>query len=271
MSGGFQSVVVTSPDAVEPPDHAAKMAALVDSRAQPQAPSDAPVDAPVDRPTWLPEKFKTAEEMATSYAALEAKLSGAKAPEATPPAKTADPLAIPPADVVADAVASAGLDMAAMSAEFAADGDLSEATRAALAAKGFDKATVDGYIAGQQALATQFQAEVMGATPGGVDKYSEMVEWAKVNLSDADIAAYNTAVNTSDRAAAKLAVAGLGVRFSAAVGSEPNLSGGRPNASEGDVFASLQEMKAAMGSHEYKTDPAFRAKVAAKLGRSSIM
>lgn len=268
---GVQSVTLITPNPVAPPDHDAKMIALVDSKSQPPAPALPPVDAPADRPSWLPEKFKTAEEMATSYAALEAKLSGAKAPEATPPAKTADPLAIPPADVVADAVASAGLDMAAMSAEFAAEGDLSEATRAALAAKGFDKATVDGYIAGQQALATQFQNDVMSATPGGADKYSEMVEWAKVNLSEADIAAYNTAVNTSDRAVAKLAVAGLGVRFAAAVGSEPVLSGGRVAASAGDSFASLQEMKVAMGSYEYKTDPAFRAKVAEKLARSSIM
>ena len=244
------------------------MAALVDSKATVAAPVTPPVDAPADRPSWLPEKFKTAEEMAASYAALEAKLGAPKAPEAAP---VADTLAIPTPDAAAAAVTSAGLDMAAMSAEFAEKGDLSEETRTALAAKGFDKATVDNYIAGQQALATQFRTEVTGATPGGAEKYPEMMDWAKSNLTDAEIDAYNTAINTSDRAVAKLAVAGLGVRFAAAVGSEPDLSGGRGGADAGDVFASLQEMRVAMGSVEYKTDPAFRARVQAKLGRSDIM
>ena len=269
MSGELQSVVIVTPDVVAPADHDAKMIALVDSKSA----------AAITRPEWLPEKFATVEDMAASYKELEAKQSGAKPAEAAPavvpvvPPVVApkDALAITPPDAAATAVSAAGLDMAALNAEFAQSGALSEASMAALAAKGFDKATVDGYVAGQQALASAFQAEVKSATPGGADKYGEMVEWAKVNLSEAEITAYNSAMNTSDKEQAKLLVAGLGAKFSAAVGNEPTLQGGRPSGSPGDVFESIAQMKSAMSDPKYKTDPAYRRSVAEKLGRSDIM
>lgn len=266
MSGELNSVVITTPNPEAPAGHDQKMIDLVDSKAATSS----------QRPEWLPEKFATVEDMAASYKELEAKQSGTKTPEVAPvvpvvPAEKVDPLAIATPDAAAVAAASAGLDMAALNAEFAKDGALSEASLTALAAKGFDKATVDGYIAGQQALATAFQSEVMAVTPGGAEKYGEMVAWAKASLTPAEIAAYNTAMSTNNKDQAKLAVAGLGARFTASVGSEPNLQGGRPTAAQGDAFESLAQMKAAMSDPRYKTDRAYRAAVASRLDRSSIM
>lgn len=271
MSDGLQRVVIVTPDAVAPVDHDAAMVALVDSKNA----------AAIERPEWLPEKFKTVEEMAASYKELEAKQSAPKPAAAAPtevplatlaaPVK-ADPLAVPSvAPEAAAAVAKAGLDMAALNAEFAKDGAVSADSYTKLAAAGFDKSTVDNYVAGQQALVAAFQSDVMSATPGGADKYGEMMAWAKANLSDAEAAAYNAAVSTNSRDQAKLAVAGLGVKFTAAVGNEPLLSGGRVAAGETDVFESIAQMKEAMSDKRYKTDSAFRRTVAAKLGRSSIM
>lgn len=266
MSGELHSVTLISPETVSPADHDQKMIDLVDSRSA----------AAIDRPDWLPEKFKTVEEMAASYKELEAKQSGqaptnapAVAPPVAPVVTPTDPLTIAPEATAA--VAAAGMDMAALNAEFAKDGTLSEASFAKLAAAGFDRATVDNYVAGQQALAFAFQAEVKGATPGGSEKYGEMVEWAKANLSPSEINAYNSAMNTSNKDQAKLAVAGLGARFTAAVGSEPNLQGGRTSASPGDTFESLAQMTAAMADPRYKKDSAYRNAVAQKLSRSSIM
>lgn len=271
----LESVTIQTPDGSAPPaDHNAKMIAVVDAKAA--------ESAAIDRPEWLPEKFKSAEEMAASYKELEAKLGGAQAAPVVAPvapvvAPTAAAATVPPVSPLAvpkeaaAAVATAGLDMAELSAEFAKDGALSEANLAKLAAAGFDKTTVDTYIAGQQALATQFQNEVMAVTPGGAEKFPEMVEWAKVNLTPAEIDAYNSATSSGNKDTAKLAVAGLGARFSAAVGSEPNLQGGKPNAASGDVFESIAQMKVAMSDPRYKTDPAYRRSVGDRLNRSSIL
>lgn len=268
MSDALQRVVITTPDPVAPAGHEAAMIALVDSKEAP---------APSDRPAWLPEKFKTAEDMAASYAELERKQSGAApvvapvvAPEAAP-AVAPEAAPVVPGDAAA-AVVKAGLNMADLNAEYANTGAISDNSYSKLAAAGFDKTTVDSYVAGQQALVTLFETDVKSATPGGPEKFPEMVEWAKVNMSEAQIAEFNAAVGSGNKDRAKLAVMGLGSAFTAAVGSEPTLLGGRPAmATAGDVFESLTQMKAAMSSKEYKTDPAYRAKVQAKLGRSSIM
>lgn len=262
MSDSLERVVIVTPDEVAPEGHDQQMVDLVDSKAASSAPS---------RPDWLPEKFKTVEDMAASYTALEAKLGAPKetpvqAPEASTP--STDPLSIPDAAAV---VKKAGLDMAELNTEFATLGNLSEASYSKLAAVGFDKAAVDNYVAGQQALMDQFQTEVKGATPGGADKYGEMVLWAKANMTSSQIDAYNAVMASGNKDQAKLAVAGLGASFTAAVGREPALQGGRTGTSQADVFESLAQMKVAMSDQRYKNDPAFRAQVQAKLGRSSIM
>lgn len=259
MSDALERVTLITPDPLPPEGHDQKMIDLVDSK------SAAAVSS--ERPAWLPEKFKTVEDMAASYSALEAKL-GSAAPVAEP---AVPPAAVAPAAEAEAVVAKAGLDMSALNTEFQTAGALSADSYAKLAAAGVEKPMVDAYIAGQQALATQFQSEVMAATPGGADKYGEMMEWAKVNLTPVQIEAYNTAVSSGNKDQAKLAVAGLGVSFKAAVGIEPKLSGGSTGASAADVFESIAQMKVAMASKEYKTDPAYRAKVQAKLGRSNIM
>ncbi len=269
MSDVLERVTLVTPDEAPPEGHDEKMIALVDAKAAENS----------GRPDWLPAKFATAEDMAASYAALEAKQGGAKSEEtpAEPTAETpAEPtvtsleVPTPPAEATA-AVEKAGLDMNELNTEFATAGNLSEASYAKLAAVGFDKAAVDNYVAGQQALQTAFQTEVMSVTPGGAEKYSEMVEWAKVNMTPTQIDAYNASVGSGNKDQAKLAVAGLGASFKAAVGSEPNLQGGRVNGAVSDVFESLAQMKTAMSSPEYKTDSAYRARVQAKLGRSNIM
>lgn len=263
MSDALERVTITIPDTVAPPGHDAAMIALVDSKAAPAA---------TDRPAWLPEKFKTPEDMAASYAALETKLGTPAAAVAAPVTPAVADTAAPVAAQADAAVVKAGLNMAELNTEFATSGSLSEASYTKLAAVGFDKATVDSYVAGQQALVAQFENDVKSATPGGPEKFPEMVEWAKVNMSEPQIAEFNAAVSSGNKDRARLAVAGLGAAFSKDVGSEPSLQNGRQGAaSAGDVFESIAQMQVAMSSKEYKTDPAFRAKVQAKLGRSSIM
>lgn len=265
----MDEIVIKTPEVVAPVGHDAAMIAKVDAMEAKLAP------AAEVRPDWLPEKFKSAEEMAASYAALEAKLGAPKEtpadPAVAPVVAPKTDLTVPDADPAAAAVvAKAGLDMAALNAEFATEGKLSEASLAALAKTGIDQATVDSYIAGRQALQDKFSSEAMAETPGGAEKYTDMVTWAKANMTEAEITAYNTAVTSGNLAQAKLAVAGLGARFSADVGSEPTLLGGAPGAGSGDVYESRAQLTAAMKDPKYAADPAYRAAVQAKLGRSDI-
>jgi hypothetical protein len=258
-----------------PEGHDAAMIAKVDAQAS-TAPADggqtSTTTPAADRPAWLPEKFATAEDFAKSYAALEAKLGGGdKAPTAdtTKPATTE----IPTADAARDQVTQAGLDFDAINAEFAKDGKLSDATYDRLAKAGIARTTADGYIAGQQALANQVRNEVF-ASAGGEEAYSEIVQWASTNMSDAEINAYNKAMNGGDTNVMKLAVDGLKARFTAANGTTPKLlNGGSGNGSQaqGDVFRSNAELTTAMKDPRYATDPAYRDDVKAKLGRSNIM
>jgi hypothetical protein len=68
---------------------------------------------------------------------------------------------------------------------------------------------------------------------------------------------------------AKMAVKGLQARFSSSEGNEPALLTGSAGPSDG-VFRSTSELVEAMSNPKYKTDPAYRADVEIKLGRSSI-
>lgn len=267
MSGNLEQVTIVRPDGSGSPEgHDAAMIAKVDGA------------SPAPRPEWLPEKFASVEDLAKSYKELEAKQGGPAAPAPAPvaapaaapvaaPAPAAQSLEITPEAVVA----GAGLDMAALNQEYATTGALSTESMAKLATAGFDKAAVDTYIAGRSALQSAFLADVKSVTPGGAEKFDEMLSWAKANLTPAEITAYNKATSTSDANVAKLAVAGLGARFAAAVGNEPTLSGGRGDASGADVFESIEQMRQAMRDPRYKADPAYRSKVVAKLGRSNIM
>ena len=261
------SVVITSAPVAAPEGHDDKMVALVDGA------TNAPKDLleggdPVSRPEWLHEKFKSVEDMAKAYAELEAKMGGK--PQDNPqtdPANAANTNQT--GQNPEQALSEKGLDLSTFTTEFNSKGELSAESYAKLAAAGFDKQIVDNYINGQKAVAAQYETSVT-AEVGGSEKYSEMVNWAKANLTDAEINAYNGAVSSGDLAQAKLAVLGLSAKFSKANGSEPRLVQGRTSSASGDVFESTAQLTEAMRDPRYAKDPAYRSKVQAKLARSNV-
>ena len=208
-----------------------------------------------ERPDWLPQKFKTPEDLAAAYRTLEQKLGQ----------KPAEPVGD---DEAQEAVEAAGLDFASLEAEYLSGG-LSEESYSRLEAAGIPKDVVDAYIAGQEALASQIRYEVLSEV-GGADTYAEMVDWASQNLSPAEIAAYDNAVESGDLNIVKLAVEGLKARYERAFGSEPRLLNGTvSNSSEG--FRSVEEMKAAMRDPRYRVDPAYRKDVERRVANSDIL
>ena len=261
------TVVIQSTPPETPADHDQKMVAKVDAANAPPPVEGTEGTPPEDRPQWLPEKFKTPEDMAKAYAELESKLGKpAEKPADAPPA---EPQANPQdAD---KALADAGLNLQDFSAEFAKNGELSTESYEKLQKAGFDRNLVDQYIQGQRALAAQYESTIMQEV-GGSEKYSEMVTWAKGNMSASEIEAFNAAVSGGNVDQAKLAVMGLSAKYQQAVGSDPKrLIGGQGSGASADVFESMAQVTAAMKDPQYKNDPAFRAKVQAKLARSNII
>lgn len=263
------TVVIQSTPQAAPEDHDQKMIDVVDKANEITPPEGTEGTPPEDRPQWLPEKFKSPEDMAKAYAALEAKLGAPKPVD--PPA--ADPEVTPtpaPADAEA-ALDEKGLDLKDFSSEFSQKGELSAESYQKLEKAGFDKGLVDQYIAGQQALAAQFETTIK-AEVGGPEKFSAMTEWAKMNLSPAEIETFNTQVSSGNVDQAKLAVLGLGAKYEKAVGSDPQrLLGGQGTGAGADVFESMAQVTEAMRDPRYKNDPAYRSKVQSKLGRSNVI
>ncbi len=215
-----------------------------------------------ERPEWLPEKFKTPEDMAKAYAELE---KGKSAPKEEATDKTE-------ANEAANkAVENAGLDMEALNTEFAEKGELSAESLEALGKVGITPDMVQSYIKGQTAEADAIRTSILEPV-GGEEAYTDMVTWASENLPEADIDAFNAVLDGGDINATKMAVENLNAKYIAANGSEPAVTlNGKPSAAGQAVYESTADLMKDMNNPEYAKNPAFRAKVEAKLGRSNIM
>lgn len=213
-----------------------------------------------ERPEWLPEKFKTVEDMAAAYAELErAQSQGSEEPEGND--ETAE-----------QAVNEAGLDMDALSAEWDTNGELSDDSYEALEAVGISRDMVDMYVAGLEATTQATTADLLEGLDGGQEAYNEMVNWAADNLPEGKIDSFNTVLETGNPDAIKLAVANLQSQFVDANGFEPSNSlAGNSSAGGIGTYESTAQLMADMGNPAYANDPAFRAKVEAKLARSNIL
>ena len=219
------------------------------------------------KPEGIPDKFYDAETgkvdydaMAKSYNELEKKQSGK--PEVEPPVeepKTAD-----------EAVEKAGLDMGKLTEEYDTNEGLTDDSYAALEAAGIPKATVDQYIQGQKALVAQAQTEAYSLTEGK-EGYEAMSQWAKANLSEAELSNYNTQVNSPNSKIREQAIRGLHSQFASDSGDgKPLVHGNNSATADGSGFKSRAQMIEAMQDSKYQSDPAYRAEVENKIARSSF-
>lgn len=219
-----------------------------------------------DRPAWLPEKFATAEDFAKSYGELEAKLGAPKTETVVPPVT-------PVVDPAVTAVAAAGIDMDALGKEYAENnGALTPATLEALKGKGLAPETVAAYIDGQKARADAYTTK-LAATVGGNEQMTKMFEWAGMNMSEAEVAAFNGTMTSFNEPLATLALAGLAARYTTAMGKSPELvtGSGAPGSGAVKGFASTQEIEAAMKDKRYKSgDKAYHAEVAKRMAATQM-
>lgn len=226
------------------------------------------------KPEGLPEKFNSVEELVKSYSELEKKLGEQSQPtkeSVDPVSKTEVKEEQPKSDldIATKAVDSAGLNMDSLAEEYAKEGKLADKSYQSLEKAGIPKEYVDRFIAGQQAIADQQSASVKNMV-GGAESYDAMSEWASNNLSETEKQAYNTAVNSKDLEAVKLAVVGLKARYAQATGSEPKLVEGKASPSGEQGFESWAQVTQAMSDPRYSKDPAYQAEVKNKLANSKI-
>ncbi len=238
-----------------------------------------PVKA-AERPAGLPEKFKTWEDMAKSYTELEKKIGApkapeqAKAPEAVKPAAEAPKAAEgTPEAKAAEAVATAGLDWSSLTKEVDTTGKLADESYAKLEKIGLPKAMVDDFIEGQKARGELVRTSIAQEI-GGESVVNSLLGWIADSATDgkitqAELDTYNAAVSGRDKAAALAAVRAMHGRMISEVGVTPNLVRGGGSAG-GDVYMSMREMAQDTGTVRYRTDPAERERVMAKLARSRL-
>ena len=105
---------------------------------------------------------------------------------------------------------------------------------------------------------------------GGEKAYANIINWAKTNLPQDQVQAFDEVVNTGSVQAIQLAVSGLKAEYDNANGVEGRMVTGKTAPNNGDVFRSQAELVRAMNDPRYDSDPAYRQDVIEKLDRSDL-
>ena len=117
---------------------------------------------------------------------------------------------------------------------------------------------------------TTSQINQIKNSAGGEKAYANIVNWAKANLPQDQIQAFDEVVNTGSVQAIQLAVSGLKAEYDNANGVEGRMVTGKTAPNNGDVFRSQAELVRAMNDARYDSDPAYRQDVIEKLDRSDL-
>ena len=117
---------------------------------------------------------------------------------------------------------------------------------------------------------TTSQINQIKNSAGGERAYANIVNWAKTNLPQDQINAFDEVVNTGSVQAIQLAVSGLKAEYDNANGVEGRIVTGKNAPNNGDVFRSQAELVRAMNDARYDSDPAYRQDVIEKLDRSDL-
>jgi len=224
-----------------------------------------------DQEQLLAGKYKDAQELEKAYVELQKKL-GEKEEDTEQASAEEKSEEKPQLSETASLITSA-------SDEYYANGNkLSDETMAkfsSLSTQDLIKAYMEVQAtqpepAAPPAEITQDQINQIKNSAGGEKEYANIVNWAKSNLPQESINAFDEVVNTGSIQAIKLAVAGLKTEYNNANGVEGKMVTGKTAPNNGDVFRSQQELVRAMNDPRYDNDPAYRQDIIEKLDRSDL-
>ena len=229
-----------------------------------------------DQEQLLAGKYKSSEELEKAYIELQKKLGDSKEQEETEKAsaekETEDkPQLSEGATLITDA-----------SKEYFDNGNkLSPETLAKFSSlssqdliKAYMEVQSNPEFQQQQAAPpaeiTTSQINQIKNSAGGEKAYANIVNWAKTNLPQDQINAFDEVVNRGSVQAIQLAVSGLKAEYDNANGVEGRMVTGKNAPNNGDVFRGQAELVRAMNDARYDSDPAYRQDVIEKLDRSDL-
>lgn len=144
-----------------------------------------------------------------------------------------------------------------------------------LGSRGYDAAedteVEDEGVEQEVPVLSQEDEQVILDSIGGQENFAAVQAWAKDNLNQDELEAYNREVNSGDYYRARNALQSLYYAYQDNNGYEPDLIGGKLSGNSSDVFRSSQEVMAAMSDPRYLQDPAYTQDVQDKLIRSEVL
>lgn len=160
--------------------------------------------------------------------------------------------------------------------EYEESNTLSEESYKALEKAGYSRHFVDSYVQGQESLAQQFVSKVVDYA-GGQDQFQKIVSHMKASSPESveslfeamerqDLKAIRTIINLGTQSHTKK----FGKAPSRSVTKSAPAVPAKRSAPATKGYESRQEMIADMSKSEYRLDPAFRAKVEARVAASSF-
>ena len=117
---------------------------------------------------------------------------------------------------------------------------------------------------------TEQQAASLFEMVGGEAAYKSMISWAGQNLSQEEVAMYDSVMDKGDPNSIFFAVQALFNEYSNQVGEDGQLLTGRGTMDSSNGFRSQQELVQAMADPRYDRDPAYRQEVMRKLENSDV-
>lgn len=265
---------------------------------QEQQQLNAQPDPTDDGEALLAGKFKSTEELEKAYLEAQKLISqrGQQPAQSEPePQAAITPDQYTPelgkqlyGDTVATAIEAAEINPLEMAEKVYAGQDVSSYVDALVEKGGLHREVVETYLQGvapakgnspavpdssAPGLTDADVAELKGMV-GGDQQFQQLSQWAMSNLDPQELADYNAAVDSGNKAAARFAIKQLQARATAG-GQEPKLIGGG-SAVKTDVFDSDQQAVEARGKRDkngkvlYETDPKYRQWYDKTLARSNV-
>lgn len=263
-----------------------------DTQATPPAAEETP--ATEDKPELLAGKFKSQADLEKAYKELERKLGQRSTDKESLQVDPApEPLTREQAvghygESIVAAAEEAGIDLGAYDQAVKAGNDTTELREKLAAQTGIPAQLIERYEAAFRPQAnppetpdrsteglSDADVSELKALVGGDQEFQRLSQWATSNLSKDELADYNEAVDSGNKAAVRLALRAMQARATAANPGEPELIGGG-NPPAPDVFRSQQEALEAMrktdgrGRNLYRTDKEYQAWYEKTLARSSF-
>lgn len=239
-------------------------------------------------------KFRSQEELARAYQELERRLGrgeqGDQESRIEIPEYSRDESLKQYGELLTDKFEEAGVNPFEMAARFEAGEDLSGYVDK-LEGAGIPRPVIEQYLSNAAAeqpapeavALSEQEVQEFKAQVGGDQAFQELTDWAKQNLTEAELASYNQVVDSGNRQAIFWALRAMSMQAAIskragkpeAQAREPKLIGGSTPSdamafeSMGQVLEAMQKRNS-LGQVLYETDDAYRAKVDAMVARSDF-